>query len=276
MSYGRRVLLASAIVVTFLVSSRPSPAQSIFGTIVGTVTDASSAVVSGARVTVVNAQTNEKRQFVTDEKGNYEINNLFPGSYTLEVEMPGFEKYGRHEVELASNQNVRLDIRLEVAGQVTLVAVHSEGITPIETESAKLSDARNLQQLQTLPLGARSVYRFLVLTPGVTGGMNGTMSVSGSGLRQVHFAVDGVTMSDVRTSNTIGPTLNFMEAFEEVKIDFGNNSAEFKGVGTLDITTKRGGNEMHGSVYDYYSTGAFLARDYFTHARPGSPTHGFG
>ena len=83
-------------------------------------------------------------------------------------------------------------------------------------------------------------------------------------------------MSDVRSSNTIGPTLNFMEAFEEVKIDFGNNSAEFKGVGTLDVTTKRGGNEMHGSVYDYYGTGAFLARDYFTHARPRSPTHGFG
>jgi Carboxypeptidase regulatory-like domain len=254
----------------------PVSAQSIFGTIVGTVTDASSAVVSGARVTVVNAKTNEKRQFVTDEKGSYEINNLFPGIYMLEVEMAGFARHGEQQIELTSNQSARVDIKLEVAGQVTQVAVRSEGITPIETESAKLSDARNLQQLQTLPLGARSVYRFLVLTPGVTGGMNGTMSVSGSGLRQVHFAVDGVTMSDVRTSNTIGPTLNFMEAFEEIKIDFGNNSAEFKGVGTLDITTKRGGNDMHGSVYDYYGTGAFLARDYFTHARSGTPTHGFG
>ena len=252
------------------------PAQSIFATIVGTVTDSSSAVVSGARVTVVNAGTNEKREFTTDEKGNYEINNLFPGTYSLEVEMAGFAKYRQEQVELASKQNARIDIKLDVAGQVTQVAVHSEGITPLETESAKLSDARNLQQLQTLPLAARSVYRFLVLTPGVTGGMNGTMSVSGSGLRQVHFAVDGVTMSDVRTSNTIGPTLNFMEAFEEVKIDFGNNSAEFKGVGTLDISTKRGGNEVHGSVYDYYGTGAFLARDYFTHARSGTPTHGFG
>jgi hypothetical protein len=83
-------------------------------------------------------------------------------------------------------------------------------------------------------------------------------------------------MSDVRSNNTIGPTWNFMEAFEEAKIDLGNNSAEFKALGTVTLSTKRGGNQMHGSVYDYYGTGAFRARDYFTGARSGTPSHGFG
>ncbi len=263
------------LAILLLIAVEPLAAQSIFATIVGTVTDSTSALIAGAQVTVTNLKTNEKRQSSTNTAGNFEINNLFPGVYSLEATMPGFAKYRNEQVELASNQNVRLDLRLEVSGQVTEVTVTGAGAA-IETETAKLSDVRNLQQLQTLPLGTRSIWRFLVLTPGVTGGMNGTMSVSGSGLRQVHYAVDGVTMSDVRSSNTIGPTLNFIEAFEEAKIDFGNNSAEFKGVGTLDIATKRGGNNVHGSVYDYYTTGAFLASDYFTHARQGSPNHGFG
>jgi hypothetical protein len=261
----------------FLLSQLPPlHAQSIFATIVGTVTDSSFAVLTGATVTVINAGTNEKRSFTTNDAGVYEISNLFPGTYSLEITAAGFTKYRNERIELASKQVVRLDVKLEVSGQVSEITVSGGAGATIETETAKLSDVRNLQQLQTLPMAARSVYRFLVLTPGVTGGMNGTMSVSGSGGRQVHYAVDGVTMSDVRSSNTIGPTLNFMEAFEEVKIDFGNNSAEFKGIGTLDVATKRGGNRLHGSVYDYYGTGAFLARDYFTRARSGTPTHGFG
>jgi hypothetical protein len=67
-----------------------------------------------------------------------------------------------------------------------------------------------------------------------------------------------------------------MEAFEEAKIDLGNNSAEFKALGTVTLSTKRGGNSVHGAVYDYYSTGAFRANDYFTAARSGTPNHGFG
>src|SRR6476620_4822816 len=124
-----------------LLTLPPAAAQSIFATIVGTVTDPTSAVVTGARVTVVNVGTNEKRQFTTDEKGNYEINNLFPGVYALEVETAGFAKYRQEQIELASKQNARIDIKLDVAGQATQIAVRSEGITPLETESAKLSDA---------------------------------------------------------------------------------------------------------------------------------------
>ena len=251
-------------------------AQSIFATIVGTVTDSTTAVISGARITVTNRNTNERRQFVTNELGYYEINNLFPGVYLLDAEMTGFAKYRKERIDLASNENARMDITLTVATQATEVTVSAEGGARIETETSVLSDLRSFRQLSSLPLAARSIYRYLVLTPGVTGGMNGTMSVSGSRDRQVHYAVDGVTMSDVRSSNTIGPTLNFIEAFEEFKIDFGNNSAEYKAVGTLNVATKRGGNQVHGAVYDVYATGAFRAKNYFTRARSGTPSHGFG
>lgn len=251
-------------------------AQSIFATVVGTVTDKTSAVISGARVTLTNVNTNEKREFTTNSSGNYEINNLFPGPYVLEIQMTGFARYRKEGIVLASNENARMDATLEVSTQVTEVTVSADAGARLETESSALSDLRSFRQLTSLPLATRSIYRYLVLTPGVTGGKDGTMSVSGSRGRQVHYAVDGVTMSDVRSSNTIGPTLNFIEAFEEFKVDFGNNSAEFKALGTLNVATKRGGNRMHGALYDYYSTGAFRARDYFTHQRSGTPSHGFG
>jgi hypothetical protein len=269
------VFLSGALLLLVSISSELR-SQSIFATIVGAVTDASSAAVPNASVTVINTGTNEKRHFLTNAAGQYEINNLFPGVYTLEVSVAGFMTHRTEGIQLAANENARIDAVLQPSSQVTSVTVTADAGPRIETETARLADVRNLKQLQTVPLGARSIWRYLVLTPGVTGGMNGTMSVSGSRSRQVHYAVDGVTMSDVRSSNTIGPTLNFIEAFEEAKIDLGNNSAEFKALGTLTMASKRGGNQLHGAIYDYYSTGGLRARNYFTGARSGSPSHGVG
>jgi hypothetical protein len=268
------VLLGALLLLSAL--KQPVAGQSIFATIVGTVRDASSAVIPNAKVTAINVSTNEKREVTTNAFGSYEINNVFPGVYVVDVEMQGFSNYRNEQINLAANETARVDVTLQVSAEVTQITVSSEGGPRIETESAKLADTRTLKQLQSLPLAARSMWRYLVLAPGVTGGMNGTMSVSGSRSRQVDYAVDGVTMSDVRSSNTIGPTLNFIEAFEEANISMGNNSAEFKALGTLTVTTKRGGNEVHGAVYDYYGTGALRASDYFTHQRNGTPSHGFG
>lgn len=271
-----RVILATAMALSGGLLLEPATAQSIFATIVGTVTDSTSAVIPGARIRAININTNEEREFSTNESGQYEISTLFPGVYVLEVSMDGFNTHRRERIELASKETARIDVALDVAAQVTEVLVTTDSGARIETESSKLTDVRDLRQIQSLPLGTRSMYRYLVLTPGVTGGMNGTMSVSGSRSRQVHYQVDGVTMSDVRSSNTIGPTLNFIEAFEEAKIDFGANSAEFKAIGTLTIASKRGGNQFHGAFYDYYNTGAFRAGDYFNHRKLGTPSHGFG
>lgn len=99
------VLLALAVL-----AGLPGPmasAQSIFAVIVGTVTDSTPAVVPGAKITVTNVRTNERREFTTNAQGNYEINNLFPGVYMLEVEMAGFAKYqGSHR---AGRQGQRPD-----------------------------------------------------------------------------------------------------------------------------------------------------------------------
>lgn len=267
-------ILLLALCLTGLLTP-PTAAQSIFAAIVGTVTDGTGAVVPGASVTATNVSTNERRQFQTDASGSYEINNLFPGLYIIEVEVEGFTKERTEGIRLASNDNARVDVLLSVATEVTAITVSVESATRVETESSKLSDLRTLPELRSLPLADRSVYRYLALTPGVTGGVT-TMSVSGSRERQVHFAIDGVTASDIRNSTTVGPSFNFIEAFEELKIDTSNNSAEFKGLGTLNVTTRRGGNQFHAAAYDYYSSGATRARNPFTGAKDNTPSHGFG
>ena len=176
-------------------------------------------MIPKATVTATNASTNEKRQFETDQSGSYEMNHLFPGVYMIDVEVAGFTRERREGIRLASNDNARVDVILAVAAQVTGVTVSVESATRVETESSKLSDLRTLPELRSLPLADRSVYRYLALTPGVTGGVT-TMSVSGSRERQVHFAIDGVTASDIRSSSTVGPSLQLIEAFEELKIEY--------------------------------------------------------
>jgi hypothetical protein len=257
-----------------LVLTLPCQGQSIFATIVGGVTDPSGAVLAGARVTVTNVNTNEKREFRSTAAGSYELNNLFPGVYVMEAEMAGFAKYRRENIALAANENVRIDVSLTVSTQVTEVTVTADAGPRIETESSVLSDVRSFRQLAMLPLATRSIYRYLVLTPGVTGGMNGTMSVSGSRDRQVHYAVDGVTMSDVRSSNTIGPTLNFIEAFEEPR-STSATPAEFKAVGTERHHQARREPPAWGRLRRRATGAPFRAKDYLP-ARARTPSHGFG
>ena len=101
----KRFAWIALLVALFLALSPMTPpagAQSIFATIVGTVTDPSSAVLAGAKVAVRNVNTNERREFTTNASGNYEINNLFPGVYVLEVETAGFAKYRRENIDRKS------------------------------------------------------------------------------------------------------------------------------------------------------------------------------
>ncbi|MBI3682032.1 MAG: carboxypeptidase regulatory-like domain-containing protein [Acidobacteria bacterium] len=138
----KSILLASTLVAAM---AAPAAAQSIFATVVGTVTDKSSAVISGARVTIVNVNTNEKREFTSNSAGNYEISNLFPGTYTMEVQMAGFTRSRKEGIALASNENARIDVALEVLTQVTEVTVTADSGARLETESSMLSDVRSFR-----------------------------------------------------------------------------------------------------------------------------------
>ena len=165
----------------------PLAAQSFYGTIVGTVTDASGAVVPGARVTVTNLGTNEKRSAETDTAGNYRFVNLVPANYKVEVEKANFKRLRREPITVQVESAVRIDAALQVGAVTQIMEVSS--VTPLlQTESSSLSQVVEGKQVQEMPLNGRNPMNLISLVPGVvpqgssqgTPGMNqGSHTASG-------------------------------------------------------------------------------------------------
>ncbi|HEU0138623.1 MAG TPA: carboxypeptidase-like regulatory domain-containing protein [Bryobacteraceae bacterium] len=261
---------ASSITVFALLFSSAAHAQTTFATITGTAVDATGAVIANARVTATNVDTGIKTEAFTNDVGNYIIPQLNQGRYELRAQATGFKEFVAQDITLTSRDVRRVDIRFEVGSVDTVVEV-SAGATLIETETARISDTKDSMQLNTLPLNTRGLWAFLALSPNVLqAATNSTIRFAGSRGNQSHWAIDGTTMSDGVDETQIGPLANYIESFQELKIDMSNNTAEFGTIGQVTIISKSGTNEFHGSLFDYYSTPWFRARN------PFSPSRGTG
>src|ERR687884_721624 len=110
---------------------------------------------------------------------------------------------------------------------------------------------------------SRWMWAFLALSPDVlqAGGGSSTIRFAGSRGNQSHWAIDGTTMSDGVDETQLGPLGNYIESFQEIKIDISNNTAEFGTIGQVTMISKSGTNDLHGNVFDYYSTPLFRARN---------------
>lgn len=272
MNYRWMLLLA------LIVLSLPGQlmAQTTFATITGTVTDQTGAVVPDVTVTVTNIATNVESSTESNEAGVYTLPQLKEGTYKLSVRHTGFKEFVAQNVVLAVRDYRRLDIPLQV-GEVKDTVEVSAGATLIETQTARISDGRTAEQLKTFPLNTRGIYAYLSISPTVVQ-MAGTSGISFAGSRsnQSQFSIDGTTMSDGVGENQIGPLANFIESFQEVKIDLANNSAEFGTLGHVTLISQSGTNALHGSLFDYYTSPVFRTRDPFTGVRPSGVNHNPG
>jgi hypothetical protein len=247
--------------------------QTTFATITGQVTDPTGALVPNAKVAAKNLETNIETSAESNEAGNYTLAQLKEGIYELRATAPGFKDFVARDIVLVSRDIRRVDVSLEVGTVGTAVEVVG-GATLIETETARIDDTKNAYQMKTLPLNTRGVWAFLSLAPGVLqAGTGSTIRFSGSRGNQSHWAIDGTSMSDGVDETQIGPLANFIESFQEIKIDMANNTAEFGSLGQVTIVSKSGTNEFHGNVFDYYSTPWFRARDPFALARGTGISH---
>ena len=249
-------------------------AQTTFATITGTVTDSTGAVVPRVKVSATNVETNIKTEALSNEAGVYTVAQLKEGTYTVRAEAPGFKDFVAQDVTLVARDVRRVDIQLQVGAVGTTVEV-AAGATLIETETARISDTKGAMELKKLPLNTRGMWAFLALAPTVlqAGGGSSTIRFAGSNSNQSHWAIDGTTMSDGVDETQIGPFANYIESFQEVKIDMSNNTAEFGTVGQVTIVSKSGTNQLHGTVFDYYSTPFFRARNPFALARGTGISH---
>jgi hypothetical protein len=258
---------AIAVVAALLLPCRSTHAQTTFASITGTVTDSSGSAAPGARITARSLATGIETSTTSNEVGNYTLSQLKEGAYSLQAEAPGFSPVSIRDVVLAARDVRRIDLALEVGAVQTTVEV-TAGSTLIETETARIADTRTAEALKSIPLNTRTIWAPLALSPNVLQGAGSTIQFAGSKANQSNWALDGITMADGVSNAQIGTISDYVEWVQEMKIDMANNTADVGPIGQVTIISKSGTNQFHGSLFDYYSTPWFKARNPFAAARP--------
>jgi hypothetical protein len=264
-----------------LAFATPSFGQT-FGQITGLVTDASGGVLVGAAVTVTNPQTSFTRTENTNGSGLYSFPNLLPGLYDVRVTAQGFQGVIRRGVELQVEQVARLDFQLQV-GAVTEAVEVTTGAPLLNTEDASIGTVIENQRIVDLPLNGRNFLQLVGLSSNVStgfgnggqsssrlGGDRSTQQISISGNRRewTNFTLDGMSNTEVDFNTYL--ILPSIDALQEFKVQTGVYSAEFgREVGQVNVSTKSGTNEYHGTLYEFLRNNALDARPFgFTKTVP--------
>jgi hypothetical protein len=253
------------LVGAWILLSQPLAAQSVTGTISGTVTDTSDHAVAGASVTLLNEGTGDARKGTTSATGAFTFPSVQPGAYTVRVENKGFQTYERRNNRLTANEQLALGTIALAVGELTeTVTVEAAG-TAVETGTSERSALLSADQMAMVAVRGRDVTALLKVLPGVTaseayteqeslGGSFGSRVPNIQGARESFstITVDGLAGNDMGTPAVFSSTVN-LEAIGEVKVQFNNYRAESGRTGgaTVSIVTKSGTQEFHGTAYGY-------------------------
>jgi hypothetical protein len=236
----------------------------------GSVTDESGAAVPGAALAVTNSDTNLTRAATTDARGRYSVAALPPGTYRVSASLRGFATQTRAGVVLQLGQSVSIDFKLKIAGGAEEVTVTGEAplVAVSHTEVSSVVDA---QQIEGLPINGRNFISFSVITPGVTTdrtpqqGASATSGISFAGqrARSNNIMVDGLDNND-QVVGAVRSTFS-QEAIREFQVLTNSYSAEFGKAtgGVVNIVTKSGTNELHGSGFLYFRDDGLNAKNHF-------------
>jgi outer membrane receptor protein involved in Fe transport len=239
--------------------------------LVGTVTDSAGASISDAQVTAKNMDTGETFEIRTNAQGYYDFRSVRNGTYEITVANPGFDTSVRRGISVAVNQTVRNDFVLNV-GQVNQQVVVTADVPPISTEDATLTEVIGTRAVTELPINSRNVFRLAITVPNVIAGRKsvagnpgGGEGYIGAGTREIQNSVsmDGVSiMNNLITTTTFRPSV---DAVQETQVQTGTYPAQYghyMGV-QINVITKGGTNDLHGSVFEFLRNNALDARGYF-------------
>lgn len=272
--------------VLFLSASLTLAAQSFYGTVVGTVTDSTGAAVPQSSVAIINSATSDRRTVQTDDQGTYRFVNLLPGNYRVEVERTGFRRSAVDNVVVAVDATLRVDVSLQV-GEVTQVLEVSSQAPLLQTETASLSQVIAARAVQELPLNGRNVLNLVALSPGVVpqGSAEGSLTgknvfaggnyqIGGGMANQSATYFDGVPVND--SYGNIVALIPSQDAVSEFRVQTNANSAEFGRYtgGVINLTSKSGSNDFHGSAYEFLRNKVLNAGSFFSN-RTGAPKASF-
>jgi hypothetical protein len=243
--------------------------------LVGTVTDSDGLAVPGAQITAVNAGTRDTYEATTNADGYYNIQFVRTGTYDISVTLTGFQTSRVTGVEVATNQVVRTNVVMKV-GQLN-ESVTVVGMSPIvDTDSAKIAETIGKRAVSDLPLNGRSVWNLASTTPGVLGGLSSDIGLSfrGAGQREIQnsLSLDGInSSSNLLAATSMRP---IADAVTEIQVQTGSTSAEYGSyLGVhINVVTKSGTNNPHGSLFEYFNDDALENRGYFENrANPKNP-----
>ncbi len=279
----RQRFVVTSVLLVVLALAGPAAWAQYSSTLEGVVSDPSGAVVPGATVTTTNEATGVAQTVHTTSAGIYRFPALAGGVYTIRVSLQGFKNWGREHVRLESTQTRAVNVTLEM-GNATAEEVNVTAEAPlVETSQARVSRLIEEQQVKELPLVGRNFFNLVVLTPGVTGKVTGGsqsyaqanadiynnefgvgMNANGGRVESNNFLVDSSTVSSSQRSGVTNVNPN-AETVEEVRVLVNNFSAQY-GRNTsvlVNVITKSGANNFHGSLGGYYTNDSMQSKDYF-------------
>jgi hypothetical protein len=283
--------------LTLLLSLALSAWAGVGGSISGTVTDPSGAVIPKATVSVTNSETGIRSAVTTDEKGFYSFPSLPIGRYDLEIHNTGFKPHRLTGIILNTNSALNVDAVLELGATSDIVTV-TENQLHVETTSTQMGEVITGEQMTSVPLNNRSYTDLLALQPGVSpvtaitsdtvqdvgasvlspsGDLNpGTISINGSREFANAFIVNGSDAEeDVNMGAAIIPNLDSIAEFRILTNNFDAEYGEFSG-GQINVVTKSGTNQFHGDAFEFLRNTNLDARNFFSPGRGVFDQHQFG
>ncbi|MGD0732679.1 MAG: carboxypeptidase regulatory-like domain-containing protein [Terracidiphilus sp.] len=281
----RRSLISRSLVVCCLLALAAGrlPAQSTFGSILGTVRDASGAVVLGAQVTLVNTGTTATRSMITDADGNYFFKNIDVGIYALTFTAPGFEKESLPEISLTARDTRRMDATLKLGAETQTVVVNDDPTPVITTDVSSLAETKIGDELVELPvaiysrsIGSTSPISTLTTEAGVQTDDGGNLAVDGATAALLSVTVDGISSVGVEYSGPVNEMFPSFNSIEEIRVSESNNNAEFSGVADITTVSKAGTNHFHGGVFENLENTALNSNNTFTLFKPKIQMNDFG
>jgi hypothetical protein len=288
----RRVILGVILAASLIPASLA--AQAVTGTILGTVTDDSGAILPGATVTITHTDTGLVRTVVSDGAGEFTAPSLPTGTYQLHAELQGFKAVTIPDIRLGVDQRLRFGVKLEVgAVSETITVVGSSPL--VQTSSSELGTTVDEEQIKQLPLNGRNFVSLTRTVPGVVRGIPGanidgagslawrasaSFSANGQRPRDNNYILDGVDNNETWLQTVV--IFPAVDALDEFKLQTSTYSAEFGRSlgGVVNLQIKSGSNNLRGSVYEFLRHDKFDANNFFNNRaqRPKPPfeQHQFG
>lgn len=267
----------ACLLAVFLVSAAaPAAGQSFYGSLITVVRDGQGGVIPGATVVLINTATTARHEGVSTEDGTIRFVNLVPGTYRLEVELTGFQRFVRDGIAVNVQATPRIEATLQLGSLQETISVSGEAPL-LQTESAAVGTVVGSRAVQELPLNGRNVLNLIGLAPSVVpqGGAEGSLTgknvfaggnyqIGGGVANQSASFFDGVTVQDAAYGNIVVLTPS-PEAVEEFRVQTNASSAEFGRFtgGVVNMASRSGSNTFRGSVFEYHRNRELNSNTFF-------------